>query len=174
MRPSPFSIIVYSVKNKTCFTHSILGNSVKKCRTVYSCILCLCASLPALRALLTQGNPAGVLCRDAFLYGTSHLFRTTKPGNPRHFDGSKGGRTRVSNILLTKTVFGRGVQPLFQALFGVKTLCGTLFGPPLQKPGYGTRYQGGADRGSRECRVLRRRDTFRARQEYATFFTILK
>ena len=29
---------------------------------------------------------------------------------------------------------------MFQALLGLKTLSGTLFAPPLKKPGYGTRY----------------------------------
>ena len=39
----------------------------------------------------------------------------TKPRNPRHFDGIKGGRKRVSGTLLTKTVFDalRGAEPLF-------------------------------------------------------------
>ena len=42
----------------------------------------------------------------------------------------KGGRKRVSDTSLTKLVFDalRDGQPLFQALFGVKTLSGTLLG----------------------------------------------
>ena len=40
----------------------------------------------------------------------------------------KGGRKRVEDVLLAKTVFDafRGAQPLFHALFGVKILSGTL------------------------------------------------
>ena len=70
--------------------------------------------------------------------------RTSKPRNPRNFDGIKGGRKRVSDTFTTKTVFDacRGAQPLFHALFGVKILSGTLFAPPLQKPGYGARHAG--------------------------------
>ena len=49
----------------------------------------------------------------------------------------EGGRKRVSDTLLTKTVFGalRGAQPLVQALFGVKTLSGTLLGPVCNEIG---------------------------------------
>ena len=45
-------------------------------------------------------------------------------------------------LLWTKTVFHalRGAQPLFLALFGVKTLSEMLFPPPLKKTGYGARY----------------------------------
>ena len=53
----------------------------------------------------------------------------------------KAGERVFKPLLWTKTVFHalRGAQPLFHALLGVKTLSGTLFSPPLKKPGYGTR-----------------------------------
>ena len=66
----------------------------------------------------------------------------TQPRNPRRADDSKGGSKRVSDTLLTKTVFDalRGAQPLSHALFGVKTLSGTLLGPAFQHAsGYGAR-----------------------------------
>ena len=52
-----------------------------------------------------------------------------------------GWGNRVSDTSLTETVFDalRGAQPLFHALFGVKTLSGTLFAPPLMKTGDGAR-----------------------------------
>ena len=67
-----------------------------------------------------------------------------KPRNPRHFETIEGGRERVSDTLLTKTtLLGalRGTQQLLHALFGVKVLSGTIFAPPLQKPGYGARWR---------------------------------
>ena len=74
-----------------------------------------------------------------------------KPRNPRQFDGIAGGRKRVSDTLLTKTVFDtlRGAQPLSHALFGVKTLSGTLLGPAFDEPwvaGLGTRTCGASCR----------------------------
>ena len=54
--------------------------------------------------------------------GSSGSRSSAKPRNPRHFDGIRGGRKRVPDTLLTKTVFGRGAQPRFHTLFGVKTL----------------------------------------------------
>ena len=57
-----------------------------------------------------------------------------KPRNRRHFDGIKGGRTRVSDTLLTKTVFDalRGAQPLFHALFWRQHTSWDTCGPRLQ------------------------------------------
>ena len=56
-----------------------------------------------------------------------------KPRNPRHFDGIKGGRKRVSDVFVGKDSVSctRGAQPLFHTLFGVKALSGTLWAPPL-------------------------------------------
>ena len=51
---------------------------------------------------------------------------------------NKVGEPVLQTLLLTETVIhvlGRA-QLLFHALFGVKTLSGTLFPPPLMKPGY--------------------------------------
>ena len=49
----------------------------------------------------------------------------------------EGGRKRVSDTFSTKAVFGalRGAQPLLHALFGVKTLPGTLLGPACNERG---------------------------------------
>ena len=62
--------------------------------------------------------------------------RQAKPRNPLHFDGIEGWRN-VSDTLLTKTVFDtlRGAQPLSHALFGVKTLSGTLMGLAFTEKG---------------------------------------
>ena len=49
------------------------------------------------------------------------------PSNPRHFEAIEGAKTRVSDMLLIKRVFDTlRVQALFHALFGVKTLTGTV------------------------------------------------
>ena len=66
--------------------------------------------------------------RDDFAW-LQHI-RISKPRSPRYFHiiAGRRGRTRVSDAFIDKTVFGalRGAQPLFCALFGVKTLSGTL------------------------------------------------
>ena len=55
----------------------------------------------------------------------------------------KAGESVFSDAFIHKTVVHayRGAQPLFHALFGVKTLSATLFAPPLMKRGYGTRFK---------------------------------
>ena len=68
-------------------------------------------------------------------YHALSIHGDTDPRNPRHFGTIEGERTRVSYTLLTKTVFSRGAQPLFHALFGVKTLSGTLLGPAFNEKG---------------------------------------
>ena len=48
----------------------------------------------------------------------------------------KAGENVFQTLLWTKTVFSyalRGAQPLFHALFGVKTLSGTLLGPAFHE-----------------------------------------
>ena len=53
-------------------------------------------------------------------------------------DGIEGGRKRVSDTVLTEIVTisaFRDAQPLFLALFGVKTLHGTLLGPACNERG---------------------------------------
>ena len=65
--------------------------------------------------------------------GRRRAVGATNPRNPRHSDGIKGGRKRVSDTFWTRTVFDalRGAQQLLYALFGVTRLSGILFGPAL-------------------------------------------
>ena len=51
------------------------------------------------RTITTEPLHGGTPCEEL------HEIRNAKPRNPRHLDGIKGGRKRVSDILLTKTVF---------------------------------------------------------------------
>ena len=68
-----------------------------------------------------------------------------KPRNPGHFRRIKGGRKRVPDTLLAKTVFDalRGAQPLFHdvscTVLPSKHCLGHFWALPLMKPGYGAR-----------------------------------
>ena len=71
--------------------------------------LCLLSSPPILSGAPSLSTLVFVLARAGTLAtplrATSRKWSAAKPRNPRHVDGIEGGRTRVSDILLTKPVF---------------------------------------------------------------------